>query len=380
MAKRDYYEVLDVGKDASGQEIKKAYRRLAKKYHPDVNKGDGAEEKFKEVSEAYEILIDPEKRARYDRFGHAGAESIFGREGFKWSDFTHFSDIEDLFDRDFFGRDIFDVFFRGFREQPRRGPVKGNDLRYDLNISLEDAVNGLNTEINVPRTETCSACNGLGAKSNSDVKTCSICNGSGQEKKERITPFGKFVSVTTCGRCKGEGRIVEKPCPECMGSGKIRRMRKISVKIPRGVDTGSRLRIMGEGDAGLRDGPNGDLYIIVHVLPHEFFQRDGEDIYCEIPITFSQSAIGAEVEAPTLKSKARLKIPAGTQSGTIFRLRGEGMPRLRGSGRGDQYVKVRVVTPKKLSKRQMELLDEFAGTEELQENDFLKRFRNKTAR
>ncbi|MBN2014073.1 MAG: molecular chaperone DnaJ [Candidatus Altiarchaeota archaeon] len=380
MAKRDYYEVLGIGKDASEQEIKRAYRKLAKKYHPDVNKGEGAEDKFKEVSEAYEVLIDPEKRANYNRFGHAGAESIFGREGFKWSDFTHFSDIEDLFDRDFFGRDIFDVFFRGFREQPRRGPVQGNDLRYDLNISLEDAANGLNTEIHVPRTETCPTCDGLGAKSNSDVKTCSLCNGSGQEKKERITPFGKFVSVTTCSGCNGSGRIIEKPCPECRGTGKIRRMRKISVKIPRGVDTGSRLRITGEGDAGLRGGPSGDLYIIMHVVPHEFFQRDGDDVYCDIPVTFSQTALGSEIEVPTLKSKVRLKIPQGTQSGTLFRLRDEGMPKLRGSGRGDQYVRVRVVTPKKLSKRQRELLEELSETEELEENDFLKRFRNQVIR
>jgi molecular chaperone DnaJ len=376
MAKRDYYEVLGVPKTAAADEIKKAYRRLAKKYHPDVNKGPDAEAKFKELSEAYEVLIDPKKKETFDKFGHAGAESTFGREGFKWSDFTHFSDVEDLFGRDFFGRDIFDVFFRGgYREQQRRGPLKGSDLRYDLEISLEDAAVGLNTEINVPRSETCPACGGVGAESASDVKTCPSCGGSGQEKNERITPFGSFVSVTTCSRCKGAGRVVEKPCGECRGTGKIRRMRKISVKIPRGVDSGSRLRIGGEGDAGANGGPAGDLYLVIHILPHEFFKRDGENIYCEIPLTFSQAALGSEVEVPTLKSKAKLRIPEGTQTGTIFRLRGEGMPRLGESGRGDQMVKVRIVTPTKIPGRAKELLKELSGFEKMQDSVF-DRFRN----
>jgi molecular chaperone DnaJ len=364
MAKRDYYEVLGVGRDSNERDVKRAYRRLAKKYHPDVNKSHDAEEKFKELSEAYEVLIDPEKRANYDRFGHAGAESMFGRNGFKWSDFTHFSDIEDLFNRDFFGRDIFDVFFKGFRGGPQRGPVKGNDLRYDLNISLEDAARGLNTEINVPRTEKCSTCNGSGARSGTDVKTCPQCNGTGQEKRERRTPFGQFVSITTCSRCHGEGRVIEKPCVGCNGTGKIRRMRKISVKIPAGVDTGSRLRISNEGDSGVKGGPAGDLYVVIHVLPHEFFRRDGSDLYCDIPITFSQAALGTEIEVPTLSSKAKIKIPSGTQTGTIFRLRGEGMPRLQDGGRGNQNVKVKVVTPKKLSRRQRELFEELSEVEE----------------
>jgi len=377
MAKRDYYEVLGIGKDATEREIKKAYRRLAKKYHPDVNKSPDAEDKFRELSEAYEILIDQEKRANYDRFGHAGAESIFGRGGFRWSDFTHFSDIEDLFNRDFFGRDIFDVFFKGFRGEPRRGPVKGNDLRYDLEISLEDAAFGLNTEIHVPRTEKCSTCNGTGAKSSTDIKTCPQCNGTGQEKRERRTPFGQFVSITTCSRCHGEGKIIERPCSECNGTGKIRRMRRISVKIPSGVDTGSRLRIVNEGDSGVRGGPPGDLYVVIHVLPHEFFRREGDDIYCEIPITFSQAVLGTEIEAPTLRSKARIKIPTGTQTGTIFRLRGEGIPRLHGSGRGDQNVKIKIVTPKKLNKRQRELFEELSEIEKMKEDEgFIGRFKN----
>ncbi len=377
MAKRDYYEVLGVGRDADEQEVKRAYRRLAKKYHPDVNKSPDSEDKFKELSEAYEVLIDPEKKANYDRFGHAGAESMFGRNGFKWSDFTHFSDIEDLFDRDFFGRDIFDVFFKGFRGEPQRGPVKGNDLRYDLNISLEDVASGFNTEIHVPRTEKCPTCNGTGAKSDLDIKTCPVCNGSGQEKRERRTPFGQFVSLTTCNRCHGEGRIIDRPCTECNGTGKIRRMRKISLKIPAGVDTGSRLRIANEGDSGLRGGPPGDLYILIHVLPHEFFRREGSDLYCEIPITFSQAVLGAEIEVPTLKSKARIKIPPGTQTGTIFRLRGEGIPRLRTNVRGNQNVRVNAVTPKNLSKRQRELFEELAEIEKAKDGETLiGRFKN----
>jgi molecular chaperone DnaJ len=242
--------------------------------------------------------------------------------------------------------------------------MRGSDLRYDLNISLEDAAVGLNTELNIPRTEKCQACGGLGAKSSSDIRTCPTCQGSGQEKKERITPFGKFYSVTTCGQCHGEGKIIDRPCPECRGSGKVRRMRKISVKIPRGVDTGSRLRVAGEGDAGLMGGPSGDLYIVIHVLPHEFFRREGDDLFCDIPVTFSQAALGAEIEVPTLKEKARMKIPAGTQTGTVFRLKGEGMPRLQASGKGDQNVRVRVFTPKKLSKRQRELFEELSGVEE----------------
>jgi molecular chaperone DnaJ len=378
MSKRDYYEILSIGKDANQQEIKRAYRRLAKKYHPDVNKSPEAEGKFKELSEAYEVLIDPDKRANYDRFGHAGAESIFGRNGFKWSDFTHFSDIEDLFNRDFFGRDIFDVFFRGgFGGGSRRGPVRGNDLRYDLNISLEEAASGLDTEIHVPKTDKCPGCNGTGATSPEDIKTCIHCNGTGQEKSERRTPFGQFVSITTCSRCHGEGRIIEKPCKGCNGAGKVRRMRNISFRVPPGVDTGSRMRIAGQGDSGIRGGPPGDLYVIIHVLPHEFFHRDGDDLYCEIPITFSQAALGAEMEVPTLTSKAKVKIPARTQTDKIFRLKNQGMPLLHGNGRGDQMVKVRVVTPMKLDGRQRELFEELSEIEKKKDSEgFIGRFRN----
>lgn len=361
--KRDYYEVLGVSRDTKEDEIKKAYRSLAKKYHPDVNKAPEAEEKFKEISEAYEVLIDSNKRANYDRFGHAGAESIFGKEGFRWSDFTHFSDIEDILGRDFFGRDIFDVFFGGGRRARRTGPVRGSDLRYDLNITLENAAFGLKTAINIPRTVACDLCGGNGAKPGTKIDTCPVCNGTGQESRERRTPFGQFVSVTTCNRCHGEGKIIENPCPRCNGTGSIGRTTKISVRIPIGVESGSHLRISGEGDSGIRGGPPGDLYVVIHVQPHEFFKRQDDDIFCEIPITFSQAALGDEIEVPTLKSRARIKIPPGTQTGTVFRLRGEGIPHLGGRGKGDQNVLVKVKTPEKLGREQREFFEKLAKIE-----------------
>ncbi|HIE33935.1 MAG TPA: molecular chaperone DnaJ [Candidatus Altiarchaeales archaeon] len=377
MAKRDYYEVLGVDRNASPEDIKRAYRRLAKKYHPDVNKDPNAEEKFKEISEAYEVLIDPDKRTNYDRFGHAGAESFFGRGGFDWSNFTHFSDIEDLFNRDFFGRDIFDVFFGGPRRASRKGPVRGSDLRFDMEISLEDAYSGLNTEINIPRTEKCDTCKGSGARSDKDIKTCPVCGGTGQMKSERRTPFGQFVSITTCRRCQGEGKIIENPCPKCNGTGLIQNFRKIRVKIPAGVDTGHRLRVKGEGDVGIRGGPPGDLYVVIHVKPHKIFERHGDDLFLEIPITFSQAALGAEIEVPTLESKAKIKIPPGTDTGTVFRLGGKGMPHLGGKGRGDENIRVRIVTPKRLSAREKELFEELAKLENEPKDGIFDRIRNR---
>lgn len=363
MAKRDYYEILGLSRDASEQDIKKAYRKLAKKCHPDVCKDDGAEEKFKELSEAYEILADPRKKAAYDRFGHEGAQSAFGKGGFTWSDFTHFSDIRDIFDRDFFGRDIFDVFMGASRESRRSGPVRGNDLRYDLYMDFGEAACGLQTEIYVPRTESCGECKGTGAKPGTRPKPCYACNGSGQTRSEKATPFGRFLTVTTCSACRGEGKVIEKPCSACNGTGRVRNTRKITVKIPAGVGTDSHLRIPGEGDAGARDGPPGDLYVVIHVNPHEFFRREGNDVICEVPITFSQAALGSEVEAPTLRGRAKLKIPAGTQTGTVFRLKGEGIPDVRGRGIGDEKVRIKVLTPKKLGKREKELFEELSQIE-----------------
>jgi len=367
MSKRDYYEILGVSRDATQDEIKKAYRKLAKQYHPDINKSKDAEEKFKEISEAYEVLSDPEKRRQYDTFGHSAAQDFFGRGGFSWEDFTHFSDIEDIFGRDFFGKDIFDIFFRGFDKDRVRTKgdysSRGSDIRYDLEISLEDAASGVKTEIQIPRTEECKDCKGTGAK-NGKVMSCPNCHGTGQERHERRTPFGYFASVTTCRRCGGSGEVIQESCEKCNGSGRIQKTRRITVKIPPGVESGSRLRIKGEGNSGFRGGPPGDLYIVIHVLPHEFFRREGDNLFCKIPITFSQAALGAEVEVPTLRSKVKLKIPSGTQSGTIFRIKGQGMPNLNERGKkGDLMVEVKVTTPKKLSKEERELFEKLAKIE-----------------
>ncbi|MFZ2456477.1 MAG: molecular chaperone DnaJ [Candidatus Altiarchaeia archaeon] len=362
MTKRDYYEVLGIGKNASTEEIKSAYRKLAKQYHPDVSKDKDAEEKFKELSEAYEVLIEPSKKASYDKFGHEAADKSFSGGGFQWSDFTHYSDIQDIFGRDFFGRDIFDVFMGGSRSD-RNSAARGNDLRYDLYIILEEAAAGIKSEIYVPRTESCPECKGSGAKAGTKAKQCPACGGSGQERRERSTPFGRFMTVSPCSRCRGEGTIIENPCKNCNGTGRTRTTRKITVKIPAGVDTGSHLRVPGEGDAGVRGGPPGDLYIVIHVNPHEKFRRDGNDLLMDVELSFIQAALGAEIEVPTLTGKAKLKIPAGTQTDTIFKLRGEGMPDLNGRGAGDEKIRVKIVTPKSLGKREKELYDELAALE-----------------
>jgi molecular chaperone DnaJ len=362
MTKRDYYEVLGIGKNASTEEIKSAYRKLAKQYHPDVSKDKDAEEKFKELSEAYEVLIEPSKKASYDKFGHEAADKSFSGGGFQWSDFTHYSDIQDIFGRDFFGRDIFDVFMGGSRGD-RNSAARGNDLRYDLYISLEEAAAGIKSEIYVPRTESCPECKGSGAKTGTKAKQCPACGGSGQERRERSTPFGRFMTVSPCSRCRGEGTIIENPCKNCNGTGRTRTTRKITVKIPAGVDTGSHLRVPGEGDAGVRGGPPGDLYIVIHVNPHEKFRRDGNDLLMDVELSFVQAALGAEIEVPTLTGKAKLKIPAGTQTDTVFKLRGEGVPDLNGRGAGDEKIRVKIVTPKSLGKREKELYDELAALE-----------------
>jgi molecular chaperone DnaJ len=360
MTKRDYYEILGVPRNASKEEIKRAYRRLALKYHPDRNKSPDAEEKFKEISEAYGVLSDDTKRAQYDRWGHAGIEGRYSPE-----DIFRTINFEDIFgDLGFdFGFDsIFDMFF-GRRRGRRAGPRKGADLRADIEISLEDAYRGIETVVSYPRLEECNACNGSGAAPGTSPRTCPTCGGSGQTGYTKRTLFGQFTSVTTCGTCKGEGKVIDTPCRQCRGTGLVQRTRKISVKIPPGVDDGSRLRIPGEGEAGERGGPPGDLYVVVHIKPHEFFVREDEDILCEVPITFSQAALGAEIEVPTLDGKAKLKIPPGTQSGTIFRLKGKGMPSLKGYGRGDQHVRVIVRTPTNLSNREKELFRELAKLE-----------------
>jgi len=360
--KRDYYEVLGVPRDATTEEIKRAYRRLAKKYHPDLNKDNPkeAEEKFKEISEAYEVLVDEEKRAKYDRYGFAGVQENFSPGGFDWRDFTHFDDLTDIFGRnifeDFFGGSIFDVFFD--RRGRSRRPTRGSDLRYDLEISFEEAARGTRKEIEVVREETCPSCGGTGAEGGTALTTCPRCGGQGQIRDVQTHGFSQFVRIQVCPRCGGSGQVVERPCPTCGGSGLVKRSRRISVNIPAGVDTGSQLRLTAEGEKGRNGGPPGDLYVVIHVRPHEIFEREGADICLEVPVSYATLVLGGEVEVPTLDGKAKLRIPPGTDSGTVFRLRGKGLPNLRQGGRGDENVRVVVMVPKDLSQRERELLEE----------------------
>ncbi|MDA8233719.1 MAG: molecular chaperone DnaJ [Clostridia bacterium] len=345
MSKRDYYEVLGVSKDAAEQDIKKAYRKLARQYHPDMNPGDTeAETKFKEATEAYDVLMDKDKRANYDRFGHAAAD---GQGGFGGADFGGFGDI-------------FDMFFGGGGGR-RNGPQKGDDLRYDLQITFEEAAFGKETDIQIPKMEDCDTCGGSGAAPGSTPRTCQACNGSGQVQYAQNTPFGRIVQTKTCQHCHGKGKIVENPCSTCRGAGKVRKMRTIHIKIPAGVDDGSRIRVSGQGEPGERGGPHGDLYVFIRVKAHDLFVREGNDVICQMDVSFVQVTLGDEIEVPTLDGKVMLKIPAGTQTGTYFRIKGKGIPNLRGYGRGDQHVQVVVKTPKKLSERQKELLQEFAA-------------------
>ncbi len=350
MSKKDYYEVLGVDKDASEADLKKAFRKLARQYHPDVNPGDQeAEAKFKEVSEAYEVLSDPQKKAQYDQFGHAAFGNGAGEAGFGggFQDFGGFGDI-------------FDMFFGGTGGQRRRGPAKGADLRYNMEITFEEAAFGVEKDISIPKTEFCDKCEGTGAAPGSSPKKCTKCNGTGQVQFAQTTPFGRFVQSRVCETCQGEGVIIEKPCTKCGGKGTVRKTAKIHVRIPGGVDTGSRLRVAGEGEPGDRGGPRGDLYIYLQVKSHRTFRRDGNDVLSEVKVSFPQAALGDELEVPTLDGKVMLKIPEGTQSGTSFRLKGKGITDLHGYGRGDQHVKVIVVTPTKLTEEQRELLQKFA--------------------
>jgi molecular chaperone DnaJ len=390
--KRDYYAILGVDRGASKEEIKRAYRRLAKKHHPDLNKENPkeAEEKFKEVSEAYEVLSDPQKRTNYDRFGHAGVD--FGPGGFDWSQFTRFGDIEDLFGDLFndlfginfgfdrgrggrvdFGSPFSDLFGRGGYRYPRAEeryrPERGRDVRYDLEIDLEDAAKGLEKEISISKEENCPACKGTGAHSGG-LTTCAACGGTGEIRNVQRQGFTQFVSISTCPRCKGRGRVVEKPCEKCHGSGTITVNKTLSVRIPPGVEAGSKLRIAGEGGAGERGGPSGDLYVMINVREHDFFKRGGNDLFCEVTVRFAQAALGDEIEVHTIDgSVARIKMPPGTQSGTVFRLKDKGMPDLKGRERGNMLVKVKVLTPTKLSKKQKEMLVEFDQEEQEHEHE-----------
>ena len=354
--KRDYYEVLGVQKDASKDDIRKAYRKLALKYHPDRNKSPDSSERFKEISEAYAVLSDDEKRSQYDQFGMSG---ISGR--YSWDDIFRGADFDSIFRGTGFGGvdSIFDMFFGG-RTRRRYGPRRGADLRYDLEISLEDAAFGVKTEIDFPGSAVCETCKGTGAKPGTSPKTCTKCKGSGEIRHTRSFGFTHFTQVEPCKQCGGTGLFIENPCKTCKGTGAVRRVRKMKVKVPPGIDDGFQLRLGGEGEPGTRGGPSGDLYVFIRVKPHHLFKRRRDNLLCDAYIGFTQAALGTKTSVPTLDGKARLKIPAGTQTGTLFRLKGKGVPHLNGWGRGDQLVRVIVKTPTKLNRRQKQLLSELA--------------------
>jgi molecular chaperone DnaJ len=344
--KQDYYNVLGVDRNATQSQIKAAYRKLAFQYHPDHNHEDGSEERFKEVNEAYEVLSDPEKRDTYNRFGHSG-EGFFGR-GFEGFGFDGVGSI-------------FDAFFGGrTTTSTRQGPERGADLHCNIAITLEEAAFGIEKEINVSRTESCSQCHGAGSRPGSQPEQCPECNGSGQVRRVQQSIFGRFTNITTCSRCRGEGRIITDPCPTCRGTGRERFQRSIMVKIPAGVDNGSRIRLSGEGDKGARGGSSGNLYVSLSVKEHEYFVREDDDIIYELPVNFAQAALGTEVEVPTLHGDAKLKVPSGSQNGHVFQLKNKGIPHLRGRGQGDQLVVLKVVTPGSLTRKQRQLFEELA--------------------
>jgi molecular chaperone DnaJ len=363
MSKRDYYEVLGVTRTATEIEIKRAYRTLAVKHHPDKNPGDEhAEEKFKEASEAYSVLSDAQKRSAYDRFGHQGVGA--GAAGFD----PGFSNIEDIFDLFGFG----DMF--GQRGGRRTTVQRGADLRYDLEITLEDAASGKDEKLRIPRLETCGTCDGSGAEKGSKPEPCIACGGSGQTRYQQ----GFFSVMRTCPNCAGKGSIIKNPCKECSGAGRVEKEKSLEIKIPAGVETGSRLRVNGEGEAGVAGGPAGDLFVVVHVAEHDSFERQGANLYSAVPITFAQAALGTEIKVKTLNGEEDLKVPAGTQTGSVFRIKGQGMPVLGARGKGDLFVAVTLVTPKSLTKEQRKLLEQLADIEdtEFADESFMDKVRN----
>ena len=357
--KRDYYEILEVTRTANGEEIKRSYRKLAVKFHPDKNPGDhGAEEKFKELGEAYDVLSDAEKRAAYDRFGHAAfAQGTAGPRGGAGGFHDPFDIFREVFGSGGGGGGIFEQFFGGAGQRTdREGKQRGSDLRYDMQIGLEEAAFGCDKEIEVSKLEGCTVCNGTGAEQGSRAVTCPACGGRGQV----ISSRGFFQVSQTCGRCRGTGHVIERPCRKCGGEGRAEMTSRIKLKIPAGIEDGSRLRSSRNGEAGIRGGPPGDLYVVIHIKEHEVFEREGDNLYCEVPISFTTAALGGEVEVPTLEGRAHLKIPAGTQGATVFKLRGKGIPTLNSSQRGDLMVRVLVEVPTKLNGEQRRKLEEFA--------------------
>ena len=376
MSKKDYYDVLGVSKTATADEIKKAYRKLARQYHPDVNKDNPeAAEKFKEASEAYSVLSDEQKRAQYDQFGHAafengGAGGAGGFGGFEGFGGFGGGGMEDIFEMFFGGQG------RGSRGS-NAGPQRGADLRFDLEITFEEAAFGLEREISLSRDEQCPHCHGNGAEPGSKVETCPECHGSGEIRFTQNTMFGQMTNVRPCPKCHGEGKIISEPCKECRGQGTVKKNKKLKVKIPAGVDNGSRLRVAGEGEAGVKGGPSGDLYVYLYVKPHKFFERDGTTVYCEVPINIVQATLGDEIKVPTLDGQVVMKVPEGTQPGKVLRLKGKGIPSLRNSTRGDQLVRIKVVVPQKLNEKQKDALRKFAEISKDNINPEEKGFLNK---
>jgi len=368
MTNKDHYKTLGVNKNSTKEEIKKAYKRLAKKYHPDLNKDDPeAEHKFKEINEAAAVLADDEKRSQYDQFGTA--DSPFGQGGF---DFRNMGgqgfDFDSIFESFFGGVGVGDIFGGNRNRTVRRG----SDLRYDLEITLEEAAEGTEKTIEIPHTVKCPECKGTGAKSEDDIIECPECEGTGFSRRTARTPFGLFTTQTTCQKCRGQGTAIKVECPKCEGEGNISKTSKLEVKIPAGAEEGTNLRVKGAGEAGDRNSESGDLYILIHIQEHEIFERHGNDIYLKAPITFTQASLGGKTEIPTLKGKAELKIPPGTQTGTVFRMKGKGVHSLHGYGTGSQLVKVIIKTPEKLTKKQKDILKEFDKT--IKKKSFFEKF------
>jgi molecular chaperone DnaJ len=344
--KRDYYEVLGLPRDASNEDIKKQFRKLAMEFHPDRNHDNGASEKFKEINEAYEVLSDTDKRAAYDRYGHNGAENLFGR-GFEGFDMGGFGDI-------------FEAFFGGTGQAHRQTAKHGDDLRYNIKVTFEEAALGCDKEIEIARTEVCATCRGTRAKPGTQPVRCATCEGSGQIRRVQRSLFGQFINTAVCSDCHGEGVIIKETCSDCRGSGFQKHKRRISVKVPAGIDDGNGIRITGEGEAGYRGGPAGNLYVMISVKPHEYFTREGDNVLYDLPVNFAQAALGCEVEVPTLHGSSKLKIPSGSQTGKVFRVKDKGIPHLHGMGSGDELVSLRVVTPESLNKEQRRLFEELA--------------------